>query len=179
MSAALARAQLHRLPHWNQNASANAELLGRRLRELPGVTPPLVPQDRVAAFHKYRVQLDATKLGLEVPPVQARDAMVRALQAEGCEVVLWQTRPVPGQTLFQNLDAEKARQPGPGQRVSYALSQYPETTRVLDSSLCLFSQTYPIAPQPASLVEAYAEAFAKVWTRLDEVLGAKSAREAL
>ncbi len=167
LAAALARTQLRRLPHWNENALANAELLSRRLRELPGVTPPEVPADVVPSFHKYRVLLDATKLGVDAPPRTVRDAMVKALRAEGCEVVLWQTRPVPGQTLFQRLDAESAGRPG---RVSYALDQFPVTQSIVDRSLCLFSQTYPIAPQPRALVEAYAEAFARVWKRLPELL---------
>jgi perosamine synthetase len=167
LAAAIARAQLVRLPHWNEAARANAELLTRRLRDLPGVTPPEVPADRLPAFHKYRVQLDASKLGVDAPPVEVRDAMVRALRAEGCEVVLWQTRPVPGQTLFQRLDAESR---GRTDRVSYDLAQYPQTQAILDRSLCLFSQTYPIAPQPPALVEAYAEAFARVWRRLPELL---------
>jgi dTDP-4-amino-4,6-dideoxygalactose transaminase len=167
LAAALARTQLRRLPHWNENALANAELLTRRLRDLPGVTPPEVPADVVPSFHKYRVLLDATKLGVDAPPRTVRDAMVKALRAEGCEVVLWQTRPVPGQTLFQRLDAESAGRPG---RVSYALDQFPVTQSIVDRSLCLFSQTYPIAPQPRALVEAYAEAFARVWKRLPELL---------
>jgi hypothetical protein len=96
---------------------------------------------------------------------------VRALRAEGCEVVLWQTRPVPGQTLFQKLQAEAGR--GSPGRPSYELSHYPQTARILERSLCLFSQTYPIAPQPRELVEAYAEAFARVWLRLPEVLKAE------
>jgi hypothetical protein len=85
--------------------------------------------------------------------------MLRALRAEGCEVVLWQTRPVPGQTLFQRM-----RSP------AHDLARYPVTRDVLDRSLVLFSQTYPLAPQPRPVVEAYAEAFARVWTRLPEVL---------
>ncbi len=48
LSAAIARAQLVRLPHWNEAARANAELLTRRLRDLPGVTPPEV-SDRPGA----------------------------------------------------------------------------------------------------------------------------------
>ncbi len=176
MSAALARSQLRRLASWNENALGNAELLSRRLRELPGVTPPEVPRDCVPAFHKYRVQLDARPLGLQAPASAVRDAMVRALRAEGCEVVLWQTRPVPGQTLFQKLEAQRAARTARAERpVSYALSQYPETTHILERSLCLFSQTYPIAPQPRALVEAYAEAFARVWMRLGEVLGSAKA----
>jgi dTDP-4-amino-4,6-dideoxygalactose transaminase len=174
LSAAVARAQLRRLPLWNANALENAQLLTRRLAELPGVTPPEVPGDRVPAFHKYRVQLDASKLGVDAPPLVVRDAMVRALRAEGCEVVLWQTRPVPGQTLFQRLEAAARAREG-SRRPSYALAQFPQTQAILDRSLCLFSQTYPIAPQPRALVEAYAEAFARVWLRLPEVLAASRA----
>ena len=88
-----------------------------------------------------------------------RDAVLRALRAEGCEVVLWQTKAVPGQTLFQRMCSP-----------SYDLARFPVTRDILDRSLVLFSQTYPIAPQPRPLVEAYAEAFARVWTRLPEVL---------
>ena len=159
LAAAVARVQLRRLPEWNARALAHAELLSRRLRELPGVTPPEVPPDRVPAFHKYRVQLDASKLGVDAPPLRVREAMLRALAAEGCEVVLWQTRPVPGQSLFQRLDPRR-----------YELAQYPQTTRILERSLCLFSQTYPLVAQPRALVEAYAEAFARVWMRIGEVL---------
>jgi dTDP-4-amino-4,6-dideoxygalactose transaminase len=159
LAAALARTQLRRLERWNENALASAELLSRRLRELPGVTPPEVPADRVPAFHKYRVQLDASKLGVDAPPAKVRDAVLRALRAEGCEVVLWQTQPVPGQTLFRRMG-----------NPAYDLERYPVTRGILDRSLVLFSQTYPIAPQPRALVEAYAEAFARVWTRLPEVL---------
>ena len=158
LAAAVARVQLRRLPEWNARALAHAELLSRRLRELPGVTPPEVPPDRVPAFHKYRVQLDASKLGVDAPPLRVREAMLRALAAEGCEVVLWQTRPVPGQSLFQRLDPRR-----------YELAQYPQTTRILERSLCLFSQTYPLVAQPRALVEAYAEAFARVWMRIGEV----------
>ena len=159
LAAALARTQLRRLERWNENALASAELLSRRLRELPGVTPPEVPADRVPAFHKYRVQLDASKVGVDAPPAKVRDAMLRALRAEGCEVVLWQTQPVPGQTLFRRMG-----------NPAYDVERYPVTRAILDRSLVLFSQTYPIAPQPKALVEAYAEAFARVWTRLPEVL---------
>jgi dTDP-4-amino-4,6-dideoxygalactose transaminase len=159
LAAALARTQLRRLERWNENALSSAELLSRKLRELPGVTPPEVPADRVPAFHKYRVQLDATKLGVDAPPAQVRDAMLRALRAEGCEVVLWQTQPVPGQTLFRRMG-----------NPAYDVERYPVTRDVLARSLVLFSQTYPIAPQPRAVVEAYAEAFARVWARLPEVL---------
>jgi len=144
----------------------------------------VTPAGRSSVFHKYRVSLDATSLGLgAIPPKRVRDAVLRALVAEGVDAVLWQNQPVPGQKLFrdrtgfgQNSFGPIAAGSGPGcpwdhaAPVDYDLAQYPETTRLLDRSLCLFSQTYPIAPQPRELAEAYGAAFAKVWSKLDEVL---------
>ena len=171
MSAALAHSQLRRLDDMVGQARRNAEIISRHLRELPGVTPPIVPSDRTSCYHKYRVRLDATKLGIKASPRQVRDAVLRALCAEGVDAVLWQTMPVPGQTLFREKTGFGGGVPWSlGSQVSYDLGQYPETTRLLDSSIILFSQTHPIAPQSAALCEAYAEAMAKVWGRLDEVL---------
>ena len=102
-------------------------------------------------------------------------AVLGALCTEGVDAVLWQTQPVPGQALFRNKVGYGRGVPWSlGEPVSYDLGQYPETVRLLDSSIVLFSQTHPIAPQPSSLCEAYAEALAKVWLRLDEVLAATS-----
>jgi perosamine synthetase len=183
MSAALARSQLSRLEGMNEQARRNAAALSAQLGKLPGVTPPVVPSGCVPVWHKYRVKLDAAKAGLkasaDASPKRVRDAVLRALQAEGVDAVLWQTQPVPGQTLFRKKLGFGA-QPGasagaPWDRaapVNYDLAQYPETQRLLDSSLCLFSHTFPIAPQPLELIEQYAAAFARVWSRLDEVLAA-------
>jgi dTDP-4-amino-4,6-dideoxygalactose transaminase len=171
MSAALARAQLERLDHWNAQAQRNAELLSARLRELPGVTPPILPEASSSCFHKYRVRIDASAVGVKAEPKKVRDALLAALKAEGVDAVLWQSQPVPGQRLFrEKVGYGKGCPWDHGPPVSYDLAQYPETTRLLDSSIVLFSHTYPIAPQPAALVGAYAEAFAKVWARVGELV---------
>jgi len=178
LSAAVARTQLRRLDESNQNGQANAELLGQRLRDLPGITPPRVPPGRTSVFHKYRVRLDATALGVKAPATLVRDTLLKALAAEGVDAVLWQTKPVPGQTLFRekigfgrNGTATGVGCPWDhGQPVSYDLAQYPETIKLLDGSLCLFSQTYPIYAQPRVLAEQYADAFAKVWGLLPALL---------
>ena len=171
MSAAFGRSQLSRLDDMIANARRNAELLSGHIAKLPGITPPVVPAGRTSCYHKYRVRLDASKVGIDAPPLRVRDAVLRALCAEGVDAVLWQTQPVPGQALFRNKVGYGGGVPWSlGQPVNYDLSQYPETVRLLDSSIVLFSQTHPIAPQPRSLCEAYAEAITKVWENLDEVL---------
>jgi dTDP-4-amino-4,6-dideoxygalactose transaminase len=184
MSAALARSQLHRLDSFNENARRNAAALSQALAKLPGVTPPATPPGRTPVFHKFRVSLDARPLGSKAPPKRVRDAVLRALVAEGVDAVLWQTQPVPGQKIFRDrIGFGRVRgRSGPGcpwdhsEPVDYDLARYPETTRLLDRSLCLFSQSYPIAPQPIELAEAYGAAFEKVWVQLDEVL-ARTATE--
>jgi perosamine synthetase len=171
LSAAVARSQLRRLDELNANGQRNAAFLSERLGRLKGVTPPQLPADSTSCVHKYRVRLDARAVGVEASPKLVRDAMVAALKAEGVDAVLWQTQPVPAQGLFRDkVGYGKGHPWSLGPQVSYELSQYPETVRLLDSSLVLFSHTYPIAPQPMGLCEAYADAFEALWTNLDQVL---------
>ncbi|MFO0724762.1 MAG: DegT/DnrJ/EryC1/StrS family aminotransferase [Myxococcota bacterium] len=173
MTAALARSQLGRLDKMNDNARENGRVLTERLSTLVGVRPPVEAEGGKSSIHKYRVRLEAEKLGVKVPAWRVRDAMVRALAAEGVDAVLWQTKPVPGQRLFQEkIGFGKGFPWSASAPVSYDLAQYPETTRLLEDSLVLFSHSYPIAAQPRALAEAYGEAFHKVWSRLDEVLAA-------
>lgn len=173
LSAALARSQLRKLDASNVHGRESARRLSAMLRELPGVTPPEVFDDRVEVVHKYRVRLDASVMGVDAPPRRVRDAVLAALRAEGLEAVLWQTQPVPGQKLFRDKVGFGRGVPwSHGSPVRYDLEQYPETTRLLDGSVVLFSQSCPILAQPPEVVDAYAAAFKKVWTRLDAVLAA-------
>jgi perosamine synthetase len=172
LTAAIARAQLKKLDGFNAAAQRNAAALSARLGKLPGVQPPIVEEGDTSCFHKYRVRLDARARGIDAPPARVRDAVRAALVAEGVEAVLWQTKPVPGQGLFRNR-AGFGGKPCPwdlAAPVDYDLAQYPETNALLESSLVLFSHTCPIAAQPPALVDAYADAFERVWERLPEVL---------
>ncbi|MFT3836162.1 MAG: DegT/DnrJ/EryC1/StrS family aminotransferase [Myxococcaceae bacterium] len=171
LSAAIARSQLTKLDEFNSNAQKNAALLSARLGKLPGVTPPLLNDGDTSCFHKYRLRLDATKIGVDAKPRLVRDAVRAALKHEGIDAVLWQSMPVPAQKLFREKTGYGKGYPwSAGNPVSYELSQYPETVKLLDSSLVLFSHTCPIAPQPQALIEKYAEAFEAVWTNLPKVL---------
>jgi dTDP-4-amino-4,6-dideoxygalactose transaminase len=171
MSAALARAQLRKLDRSNEQARRNARRLSAALGQLPGVIPPHVPEDCAESVHKFRVRLDPSALHISEPPKRVRDAMITALRAEGLEVVMWQSQPVPGQRLFREKIGYGGGVPWDRARpVDYELSQFPETVRLLDSSLVLFSQSCPIFPQTEELIDIYAETFARVWSHLGEVL---------
>jgi perosamine synthetase len=168
MMAAFARAQLRRLGERTARAQEHAARLSRALDELPGVTPPRVPARGTSVFHKFRVWLDPVKAGVDLTPLQFRDAVRRALQAEGCEVVMWQGEPMPSFPLFQEMRGYGKGFPfSAGDldflRTNYAPERFPMARRLLDSSIVLFSQTCPLIAQNASVVDGYAAAFRKVW----------------
>ena len=169
MMAAFARAQLRQLPARTARAQANATKLFAALRELPGVIPQRQDAERQGVHHKVRVWLDPEKAGVKLSPVQLRDATMKALKAEGCEVVMWQGAPLPSFPLFRELK-------GYGKGFPYSASDtarlkanyeaaYPATQGLLDSSIVLFSQTCPLIAQNEATVSLYADAFRKVWER--------------
>jgi dTDP-4-amino-4,6-dideoxygalactose transaminase len=168
MMAAFARAQLARLPEATARARANAERLSRALLELPGVLPPTAPEGAVSVHHKFRVRLDPTAAGVDLSPRALRDVTLRALRAEGCEVVLWQTAPLPAQSVFQHREGFGEGWPWSTDRETdfaalYDPRRFPSTQRLLDGSVVLFSQSCPLIAQTAAMVDRYAEAFARVW----------------
>jgi dTDP-4-amino-4,6-dideoxygalactose transaminase len=178
MSAALARSQLERLDRVNGQGQANAAALSGRLAAISGLQPPLTPPDRTHVFHKYRVRLDPEALGLDLPPVVFRDLVRAALRAEGVEAVLWQTVPLPAHPLFQEREGYGKGCPwncAVSQR-SYAFEDYPETRRLLDSSLIIGSQSFPLFCQPSELIGHYADAFEKVFDSIRDLVDSRPPR---
>ncbi len=173
MMAAFARAQLAALPERTARCQRNADRLTRALAALPGVAPPLVPAGRTSVHHKFRVHLDPALAGVALPPIRWRDTVMAALRAEGLEVVLWQTAPLPAQGVFRHGDPSggfpHAREGGADLAMNYDAARYPRTQALLDGSVVLFSQSCPLIAQPDDLVDRYVEAFRRVWQRREEL----------
>jgi perosamine synthetase len=167
MMAAFARAQLGKLPERTARCQRNADRLSRALADLPGVSPPHVPPGRTSVHHKLRVHLDPVRAGLPLSPRQLRDAVMLALRAEGLEVVLWQSEPLPAQGVFQRRDPAggfpRALEGGTSLEDNYDPARYPRTQALLDGSIVLFSQSCPLIAQSDDVVDRYAEAFRRVW----------------
>ncbi len=175
LGAAFARASLAQLPEWTARCSANADRLSARLARLPGVLAPVIPEGSTSVHHKYRVLFDAKAAGLDVAPTTLRAAMMRALKAEGLEVVLWQVAPLPAQPVFRTRAGFGAGFPWSTDHetdfdAAYDLARFPATAAMLDSSLILFSQSCPLIAQPDELVDRYADAFERVWARREELV---------
>jgi hypothetical protein len=47
-----------------------------------------------------------------------------------------------------------------------AAERYPNATAALDGSLVIGSQSYPLFAQPSDVVDRWADAFERVWSRL-------------
>jgi dTDP-4-amino-4,6-dideoxygalactose transaminase len=175
MMAAFGRAQLSQLRARTERCQRNADRLAKALRELPGVTPPSLPAGRTSVHHKFRVHLDPERAGLKLSPQKLRDAVLQALRAEGLEVVLWQSVPLSAQTIFQKHDPlagfPQPRKDGGGTDLTtnYDPARYPRTSRLLEGSIVLFSQSCPLIAQDDAVVDRYAEAFARVWTHREEL----------
>jgi dTDP-4-amino-4,6-dideoxygalactose transaminase len=174
MMAAFARSQLARLPERTERCQRNAERLSRALAELPGVTPPRMPEGRTSVHHKYRVKLDPERANVPLSRERLRDLMARALRAEGLEVVMWQSAPLPAQTVFQRRDEgdgfPRSLEGGTDLAANYDPAAYPHTRDLLDGSLVVFSQSHPLIAQSDEVVSLYAEAFRRVWQHRDKLV---------
>jgi perosamine synthetase len=167
MMAAFGRAQLASLPERTARCQLNAARLAGALADLPGVTPPAAAPGRTSVHHKFRVQLDPVAAGVALSPARLRDATLRALAAEGLEVVFWQASPLPAQAVFQRRDPvlgfPRPHEDGTDLATNYDPARYPETQALLDGSVVLFSQSCPLIAQPDEVVDRYIDAFRRVW----------------
>lgn len=170
VQAAFARSQLARFPEWQAAREANVRAFLDAIRDLPGLTLPEVPQDRTHAWHMIRFRLDPAAAGLDgVRPGAFRQAVQRALRAEGVPVQRYQSMPLTDQEVFR-------RRQGYGRGYPWTISgaapgddPVPHTRQILEDSLTI--QRVHLPPTSGTLLARCAEAFQKVWANR-EVLGA-------
>ncbi len=176
MPAALARSQLKRLQGSNDNARRNGDCLTQELSKIEGLVPPHIPSDRTTVYHKYRIRFDLKALGLSMPAVEFRDKLLDAVRAEGMIANLWHYKPLPSNPIFQKLDVGLGdgypwRSSHYGREISYNPDEYPKAAEVLDTSIIVNSERYPIFGQDMELMEHYVAVFRKVFDNLDELVG--------
>ncbi len=175
LPAAFARSQLKRLPRYNANSQRNGQYLTAELSQINGLLPPYVPDDRTTNYHKYRLRFDPQALGLKIPATDFRNKLIDALEAEGVEATLWHVTSLPAFPIFQRLNEGYVQgtswlpQVEPP-RVRYIAEEYPEAQRLMDESIIVNTEPYPIYVQDLELMECYVAAFRKVFDNLDEVL---------
>lgn len=172
MTNAFVRSQLRRLDEYNARRIENCNYLNRELGAIKGIIPPTVPSDRNCVYHIYRIKLDPAAIGYGgMKPEDFRWGVQNALFAEGVPVMEWHSFPVPGQKIFQQMDAYGKGCPWncshARRGISYRSEDYPETQKMFASSFVLYN-IYP--PNGLELFKYYVEAFRKVFDHLDEIV---------
>ena len=169
--AAFTRSQLERFWEYQERRDANIPGFLDRLAALPGIVIPSAPTDRTHMWHMLRFRFDPEAAGLAgVTPGRFRQALRRALLAEGVPLTHYQIIPLPGQPVFQNQDAYGNGLPWslPGTNAQrYSLADYPVTCDVIEDSLCL--RRMHLNPDAGPALAAYAIAFERVWENLEVV----------
>lgn len=171
LHAALARAQLMRLDDRIATVQRNAAILTRGLAGLPGLEPPVVPADRSCVYYRYRLRLNPEQLGWTGSALEFRDRLLSALRGEGIAASLWQLLPLPAQPVFRRSPVapwQPSRDAEP--LAPWDPSEYPETARLLESTIVLGTAEEPLFNQPSELMSSYVDAFRKVIDDIELVL---------
>ncbi len=170
LTAAFARAQLLRMDEYLATQRANATVLLAGLDGVPGLILPGEPPGHCHNWYNFTTRMDMARLGWTGEPSRLRDAAMRALQAEGVPVGVWQRFILPAMTVFQARNAYGSGCPWTcpfTAPVTYDPSDYPVAQRHTDTH---FGMTGPLrAPHGADVAEAVAAAFRKVFGRMDRV----------
>ena len=149
-AAAVARMQLKELDTRSALVEKNVRALNNRLIQLPGITEPRCRPDQKRAYYNSNMLLmDFKKLGF------SRDALVKALKAEGVSASFWD---YPEQHKLKIYSEPKWWHHTPKIPERMPGCEYVNANHI---SVPLF---YGEAPE---LIEQYAQAFEKVWAHRD------------
>jgi len=174
---AFCRSQLKHLDERNAIRKEFAGYLNEQLKQIPGVEPPYCPTEREPVYFSYVVEFCPDQVGLETPAGEFKNAVIKALRAEGIGLGQWQTRPVPGQDVFLKRVGYGKGCPWIcrwGREVTYRGEDYPRTIEFIASHSYL-QGVYP--PNTMELMKLYVEGFRKVLGRAKEVVEAAGEKE--
>jgi perosamine synthetase len=168
---AFGRAQLRKLDGYLRAQRANAAALARGLQGVRGLILPVEPEGYSHTWYNYTCRLDLAALGWTGDPSRLRDAVMKALNAEGVPVSTWQRFILPSMTVFQARNAYGRGCPwscrGGSAGVSYDPRRFPVARRHSDTH---FGMTTPLrAPNGPDVVERVAAAFRKVFDRIGQL----------
>jgi dTDP-4-amino-4,6-dideoxygalactose transaminase len=173
LTAAFGRAQLEKLDDYLRIQRENAAVLNRKLVGIRGLILPTEPEGHTHNWYNYTSRIDMDVLGWSGEPVRMRDAIMKALQAEGVPASVWQRFILPCMTVFRARNAYGKGCPwtfdNAGEGVEYDPADFPVARKHADTH---FGMTMPLrAPNRTDVAELVAEAFQKVFAAVDRLPG--------
>jgi len=168
LAAAFARAQLRRLDQFIADARVLAQAVTDELDGSPALILPVEDDVCRSNAYNYLIRIDPAACPYDGPPQELREAVVKALQAEGVPVSVWQRRILPEMGCVRARNAYGRGYPWSAGRpeVDYHPSQFPEALRHVDSYFVLGCLRTPNTPATARLI---GQAIRKVMDNLDQL----------
>jgi len=168
LTAAFGRAQLTRLDEYIRIQRRHAAILLKELADVEGLILPVEPPGHKANHYNFTCRIDCRALGWKGHPSRFRDAVMKALNAEGVPAHVWQHFILPAMTVFQAKNAFGKGSPWCfGGKVDYDPKKFPEAQRHTDSH---FGMTNPLrAPNGPEAARAVAKAIRKVFANIREL----------
>jgi dTDP-4-amino-4,6-dideoxygalactose transaminase len=164
LTAAFGRAQLGRLDGYLATQRRHARILLEGLAGVEGLILPVEPPGYGHNWYNFTCRIDMEALERSDDPARLRDAVMKALQAEGVGVGVWQRYVLPAMTVFQARNAYGKGSPWSttgNDDVRYDPALFPIAQRHSDTHFGLtFPLREPNTDEAASLiVEAYRKVF--------------------
>ena len=170
LSAAFGRAQLTHLDTFLATQRKNALVLRKELENLSGLMIPRVPEGCKHNWYNFVCRVDAGACGYQGDRRRFRDAVVKAIEAEGVRARAWQKFILPAMGVFQTRSAYGHGFPWswPGARkVSYDPADYPVAQKHCDTHFVI---SVPLrAPHGEEVATLVGGAIRKVFDNLNEL----------
>jgi len=168
LPAAFARAQLRRLDRFIADARAMAEAVTEELTGTAGLILPVEDDECRSNWYNYLIRIDARACAYNGPAEELREAIFKAVEAEGVGVSTWQRRILPEMGVIRARDAFGNGYPWSAGRpdVDYHPNQFPESLRHVNTYFVLGNLRTPNTPDTARSI---GKAIRKVMENLDEL----------
>jgi dTDP-4-amino-4,6-dideoxygalactose transaminase len=168
LTAAFGRAQLTRLTDYIARQRENAAALIESLRGTQGLILPTESAGHEHTYYNFTVRIDAEALGWRGEPAKLRDAMMKAMQAEGTQVHVWQQFILPAMTAFAAKNAFGKGSPWClGEPVDYDPKRFPISQKHTN---CHFGMTTPLRfPNDAAVAKHVGEGIRKVFENVNKL----------
>lgn len=170
LTAAFGRAQLTRLDEYIAVQRSNAAVLLAELDSVSGLILPTEPRGYHHNWYNFTCRLDMEALGWSGEPSRLRDAMMKAMNAEGVPAHTWQRFILPAMTVFQAKNAYGRGCPWTcplTEEIEYAVEDFPAAQKHCDTH---FGMTTPLrAPNGPAVAQAVAQGIRKVLENADRL----------
>ncbi len=168
--AAFGRAQLTKLDRYIKIQTENASTLTEEIKDIPGLLLPYAPKGHKHNWYNYTLHTDGSAYGFGNRQVSFRNAVMKALQAEGVPCGIWQSFILPVMTVFQAQNAYGKGCPwkcSNAKKIVYNPKDYPAAQKHCDTH---FGMTEPLrAPNGKKAAKLVGTAFRKVFDNISQL----------